>query len=354
VSQALQLPRLTSSETQALAALTTQGSGRPITLPQGQQALLQLSPLPPGQAPLQATDTQRLHVEWAGGQMVLDLATASLDAWVHMVLGVATLSQLPESFRPAALEHVIQWLTSALEQAGRGPAFLQTVASATPGRPADAPHALALELRPESGPALSGMLYMDSLALMLVGSLAQSAPAAGQDLDLDSLPVTLNLCVGQTSLPLRQLQSLQVGGLVFMSQSHVQDDGQGLMLSTAIGPRRHWNAQARLQDGQIFVTSNPITMSTIADPRSESVDDPVALDDMPVHLTFDVGQKVMTLAQLRQLGEGQALSLDRDIQSAVSIRANGAVIGQGQLVDIDGRLGVLVHRLHAPSSDKAE
>jgi type III secretion protein Q len=75
---------------------------------------------------------------------------------------------------------------------------------------------------------------------------------------------------------------------------------------------------------------------------------------MPVHLTFDVGQKTMTLKQLRQLAEGQALALDREIQSAVNIRANGATIGQGQLVDIDGRLGVLLNRLHSPVTDKAE
>lgn len=355
MSRPLALPRLTNSETQALAALTTQGSGLPIALPQGRQALLKLSPLPPTEVPIHAADSHRLRLEWGGGQMALDVSSATLDAWVQQVLGVDSLVQLPTSFRQAAIEHTVQWLTAGLEQAGRGQVVLTETGPLTQARPADAPHALSLLVSLGDGPGLTCILHMDSLALMLLGSLARSAPTTHDAQAMETLPVSLSLCVGETLLPMAQMRQLLVGGLVFLSQSHTQE-GQGLQLSTPLGPRRYWRAPARLQDGQIILTANPITMSTMStlETTPDNGDNPVSLEDMPVHLTFDVGQKTLTLAQLRQLAEGQALALDRDIQSAVSIRANGAAIGQGQLVDIDGRLGVLIHQLHTPSTDKAE
>lgn len=344
---------MTHSETQALAALATHGLEHRLALPSGQPAQLKLTPLPPSQAPA-SHHSQRLRMEWAGGQMALDLAPATLDAWLQHLLGLASLVALPADFRQAALEHLVQTLTHKLEGAGRGQAqLLEVVQLSGPegARPPDAPHALHLELTPEGGPPLSGVLHLDSLALMLVGSLAQAAPAQ-ESLPMDALPVVLRLCVGHTALPQRQLAALKVGGLVFLAQSHVQGDvqgGQAVLLSTALGPRRLWTAPARVQDGQLILTADPLTMNTHTEPLIDSGDAPLSWDEMPVHLSFDVGHKVMSLAQLRQLGQGQALSLDRPIESAVNIRANGALIGQGQLVDIDGQLGVLIGQLRAPS-----
>lgn len=354
VSQALSLPRLTRSETQALAALATPGAGAPITLPNGQAAVLHLTPLAPGQDSVAPAGAQRLQVEWGGGQLALDLAPAALDAWVQLVLGTDSQVALPEEFRQAALEHLLQWLTARLESCARGPAQLQSVAAATAGRPAETPHALALSVHPAQGPALSCTLHMDSLALMLVSSLARDLPAASDEgLALDALPVSLQLCVGQTALPLNQLRGLRQGAVVWLAQSHMHT-GQGVLLRTAIGARRFWSAAAVLQDGQLLLTSPPNTMSPSTDTPQDSGEAPLSLDEMPIHLSFDLGTKTVTLGQLRQLSEGHALALDRDIQAAVSIRANGALVGQGQLLDIDGRLGVLINRLHAPDPQQTE
>ncbi len=354
MSRPLSLPRLTSSETQALASLATQGAGHLVALPHAQNAHLHLTPLPPGQAPVQAGGTCRLHMEWAGGQMALDMAPAQLDAWVQMALGVDELVQLPPAFRQAALEHVVQWVSSGLDKVGRGQAHVRHMAPVTEPRPADAPHALALELVLANGQVLPGLLHLDSLALMLVGSLVQSAQPEQEDHSMDDLPIALDLCVGHTTLPLAQLQQLQVGGMVRVTHPHLPPDRQGVLLTTAIGQRRLWSAPAQWQEATLILTANPTTMNTATDAQHESGDSAIALDNLPVHLSFDVGQKVLTLAQLRQLSEGQALSLDRQIQSAVNIRANGALIGQGQLVDIDGQLGVLINQLHTPQHRTAE
>ena len=75
---------------------------------------------------------------------------------------------------------------------------------------------------------------------------------------------------------------------------------------------------------------------------------PVAsLADLPVRLSFDLGELSLTLAQLQALQPGQALALGRPLDGAVRVRANGVLIGEGELVQIDGQLGVSLSRLWA-------
>ncbi len=351
MSRPLTLPRLTSTEAQALAALTTRGGGPLLSgLPNGQQARLHLLPLAPGEAPARATGSQRLSLEWAGGQLALDLAPWVLDRWLHMVLGVREQGELPASFRQAALGHVVEWITSRLAIAGRGAAQLTQIALAGDARPAEAPHALAVELALVDGETLPVVVHMDSLALMLVAALAQDLPAEPDLCPMDELPVALELCVGQTLLPLDQLRRLQPGGLVFMTDCFMQGE-QSLLLRTALGQRRHWAVPVRLDDTTLHLLASPTTMNTTV-PTPDADDTEIAWDQMPVHLSFDLGQKTISLAELRLLGAGQALSLGRPLQHGVTIRANGAVIGSGQLVDIDGQFGVLVGELRAIAADK--
>lgn len=354
LSQKLIFPRLTRSEAQALASLATPGHGLSLTgLPAGQSGNLHIMPLPPGEAPLHAADSQRLHIEWAGGQLALDLAPWVIDKWMGLVLGIHDLSSVPENFRTAALSHVVQWLTEQLSLAGRGTAQLVQVDAVKSPRPTDMPHAVSLQLDIENTNPLPVVLHLDSLALMLVGSLAQMAPKSADPQSWDDLPVALELCIGETSLSLDQFKRIRTGGCIFLNESFLQS-GQGLLLRTPIGHRQTWCVPATLDGLTLTLLAQPSTMNTQTAANTDQDDASPNWDNMPVHLTFDVGRKTLTLAELRQLTEGQALPLDRPVQAGVTIRANGAVIGEGQLVDIDGQMGVLVSQLRAPSAAASE
>ena len=60
---------------------------------------------------------------------------------------------------------------------------------------------------------------------------------------------------------------------------------------------------------------------------------------------FDVGELSLTLGELQTLQVGQPLTLSRPLSSAVSLRVNGALIGTGELVEIEGELGVTITSL---------
>jgi len=68
-----------------------------------------------------------------------------------------------------------------------------------------------------------------------------------------------------------------------------------------------------------------------------------AMDAIPMRVGFDLGARAMPLGDVRRLRQGQTVVLDCEVGTApVSIRANGLCIGHGELVEIDGRLGVRI------------
>jgi type III secretion system YscQ/HrcQ family protein len=67
-----------------------------------------------------------------------------------------------------------------------------------------------------------------------------------------------------------------------------------------------------------------------------------SLDELPVQLEVVVGDKRLTMAEIRELGEGSVIALDRALDAPVELWANGVRAGRGELVEIDGKLGVKV------------
>ncbi|WP_150665034.1 type III secretion system cytoplasmic ring protein SctQ [Pandoraea commovens] len=68
----------------------------------------------------------------------------------------------------------------------------------------------------------------------------------------------------------------------------------------------------------------------------------VSLSDIPLHLTFDIGGCELTLEEVENLTPGTIINLNRALPEVVSIRANGVLIGKGEMVDIDGSVGVML------------
>ncbi|HCZ4708608.1 TPA: YscQ/HrcQ family type III secretion apparatus protein [Salmonella enterica subsp. enterica serovar Saintpaul str. CFSAN004144] len=66
------------------------------------------------------------------------------------------------------------------------------------------------------------------------------------------------------------------------------------------------------------------------------------LGQLPVSLDFILFRKQVTLTELQNMYKRKVLSLPADIENKTEIRANGALIGYGELVQLDNSLGVEV------------
>lgn len=65
-------------------------------------------------------------------------------------------------------------------------------------------------------------------------------------------------------------------------------------------------------------------------------------DDVHVELTVALGAVSLSLRQISELAVGQVVSLGRPLEGPFELRLGARVIGAGELVDVDGALGVRV------------
>ena len=67
--------------------------------------------------------------------------------------------------------------------------------------------------------------------------------------------------------------------------------------------------------------------------------------DLSVAVVVVLGRKNVTVKDLLELRMGQVVEIDKSPSDAVDIVAAGKVIGKGELVDVDGKLGVRILKL---------
>lgn len=341
-------PRLRISESKALKTLSAHAHGieLPGLQPGDDPARLRLTAVPTGQAiPLTQLHT-RFQLEWAGARLLLDLNEAAQHHWLRAAFGGVDYAPLPDGWRQAILTHAGQWLCERLETLGRGQVLLEQIDRPSNARPQDAAHCFLLELV-LGEVTLQAMLHLDGLALLQVASLWPITPQTNGPLNTDVLPIAMQICIGETSLPIDQLRRLQVGGVVFINQWWM-DGEKTLQLRSPTHAHRYWSIPAQLSTSSLTILGPALTMNDVALPQDTTDDELPDLEQLPIKLTFDLGEQTLTLAQLRELNTGHTLALTRSLGDGVTIRANGMVIGSGNLVDMDGRFGVMVTQLSTP------
>ena len=162
---------------------------------------------------------------------------------------------------------------------------------------------------------------------------------------MDGLPFPAVVRLGSTPLTMGQLRSLKPGDAVLVATG-----GRSAMLVVA----ETWLAEAT-RDGPAWRLAAPprparsrdekewtMTDDDDADGREQTVGDP---DELPVRVSFDVGRLALSLGELRRLGTGSVLDLGRSVDDLVRITVGGQLVGQGQLVDLHGTVGVRISRI---------
>jgi type III secretion protein Q len=162
----------------------------------------------------------------------------------------------------------------------------------------------------------------------------------------EKLPFPAALRLGTTPLTVASLRSLRPDDAVLLSSK--RHDGGMLVVAEA------WLAEARRngQEWRLDTALRPArsrqdrewTMHDGGDDMQDddAIGDP---DELPVRLAFDVGRLDVSLGELRRLDAGSVLELNGSAEELVRISANGRLIGQGALVDVNGTVGVRIVRM---------
>ncbi|HEX4772163.1 MAG TPA: type III secretion system cytoplasmic ring protein SctQ [Bryobacteraceae bacterium] len=148
--------------------------------------------------------------------------------------------------------------------------------------------------------------------------------------------------VGYSDLSLQELADLEMGDVLLVSSAH-----RLLLPATPQAGDRGWEAALvqseprRLRIEQYFERSNLTMESDAAIPKQEDFQKP-DLTTLPVRVHIVLSQLEMSLAELNKLRPGSIVELDREKCESVQLAVNGKIAGAGELVEIEGRLGVRI------------
>lgn len=340
------LPRLTASQAQALTLVAIHGADLRVALPALEGAetapgAWRLGLTPGAPQALRQAASHRADLEWAGAALRLSLPPDALAAWTDARLPDLGPGDLPEALRAAALETLLAEAVAALSPVSAG----GPVRVLAEPRDAALPHAWTLAARAEArGETALAVLESDDLGLMLLaGLLGRVPPDAAGAIDASVLPVRLRAEIGRAGLPAAELRALDAGDVILLDEYLVGPEGE-LWLGIPQGQ----GLRVRAEHSSYLVTQGWTSLMTQTVPPEEDAPsaEPLDVDAVPVRLSFDLGDRAMTLAELRQLQPGAVFDLQRPLTDGpVMIRANGALVGTGELVDVDGRIGVRVGTL---------
>lgn len=156
------------------------------------------------------------------------------------------------------------------------------------------------------------------------------------------VPVSLSLGVGRVRLTGTESRSLGPGDVILLSD-------EPLLSGTAPARVRlddlWFDADVRTAGGRwSFELTDAMPRRKPKETKmgEESSATTQVTHDANVEIEAVVGRATLTFSELSRLRPGQIFTADRNIGDPVEIVANGAVVAHGELVDVEGRLGVRI------------
>lgn len=335
----LRLPHRERAHVQACNAIAQRASGLPLTL-EGRAWQLTLRPRYEPVPPLEEDSSWYVRASWDGVPFELALPAGCAQAWLGARFPGLDLPQLPDSFVAAVLERACDSLSAALETGRHATLQIEDLvrdAGSEPGLD----HVFDLEAVSE-GRALRARLSTGALGLALLADQFAHLQLARRDLALTNLPIRLRAELGATWLDARRLAQLQCGDVILVEHRYGAAE-DALWVGCSAG-----GFQATVDGASLVVQAS---FASGADRMREEEDSPqsghdlASIDDLPLRVVFDLGEVALTLGELRELQVGQTLDLGRSLSQAVRVRVNGTLLATGELVEIDGRIGVTLSAL---------
>jgi type III secretion protein Q len=332
------LPKLTREELGYRNAIAQAPDAMSVELA-GSEWLLKLART----APAPVAGANRIEIEWGGATFAADIPADTAQRFLRQMIPGAEAVELPENLRLAALEALRAELERGLTAKGSTPRPLRLKSLGLVNGAAAPGHRYGFTLSSQAtGETIAGDIATDVAGLSNAAPLLKAAKRAAADPAqdwIDAIAMPLRLDAGHTVVDSKELAQAAVGDLILFDECFLSPEGE---MSIIAAPGLGFRARV---EGQKITVTQPLGAF-----MPENTNTPAggnAADRIPVRLTFDLGERSLTVAELRELKPGYTFDLGRDVRRAVSIRAQGQLIGEGELVEIDGTLGVAITMLGA-------
>lgn len=169
-----------------------------------------------------------------------------------------------------------------------------------------------------------------------------------------SFQLAIAVTLGCLQLPVRQARTLRTGDVLLLEQHFFQASGTGFV---RVG-RRCLRGCIEDANGALRMTLTSIEETSVDDNftaphySEHEEDEPVVdvfghepFDELSMALNVRCGALNLTLGELRNLAPGAVLGITGFAPGMAGLYYGDRPIGQGQLVEIDGRLGLQLSRV---------
>ncbi len=261
-------------------------------------------------------DAARCELRIAGSSLELLGAGAGVRRIAQRVLGGPT--EIAATRPLGAVEHAVWALVvaAALEDLGIAG---EVWACEGPSSLGDDPRELAVELDAGGTPF--------TVAIRAPRSFAMRAPVPHVPAWAERVYVDAAIVVGRCRISTAAIRALAPRNIITIDPPAAPSQAELVVLGGALG-------LVVRPSGAGEVVADVVTGYVV---RAMSLP-----DDARVELTVGLGTTQLSLRQVFELAVGQIVPLGRPLAGPFEIRAQGSLVGRGELVDVDGELGVRI------------
>jgi type III secretion protein Q len=157
---------------------------------------------------------------------------------------------------------------------------------------------------------------------------------------------------GYSVLPFHDYAKLEEGGGIVLDDTTLGFQKIQVVVAERFVQTCTWQTVRPVLDGSLLKRAEPSTALYCASGLvSDHLDPPgvgpvtAKLDEVPVHLVFELGRVELAIADLETLDTGYVFDLGKPLTQSVDIIANGRRVGSGALVRLGEAIGVQVRSL---------
>jgi flagellar motor switch/type III secretory pathway protein FliN len=281
----------------------------------------------------------------ARAELECDAGATRIVVAVEPALATAALSRALG--RPVGLDDPHGALDPALEGA-LGALLLEVARRSGSTEPlrASPPEALGEGgLSVEATVVLDGRPYRASAWLRAAALPTGQLPIPADLAALGSMPIALPLVVAVSLATRAELRQLEVGDAWLFGDA-AKFGREGLGQAALCAPLGERGVAVDLRSGgDLLVRGEAVHLGTDVAMNDETVENAVL--DAPIVIRIELGAVSLSAREWAELAPGDVILAARRISEPAVLRVGGHEVARGELVDVDGELGVRIQHLAA-------
>lgn len=350
-------PRLRSVDNTAVSSINALAAGRRWS-GLGRDQAWDLALSGPVRLPHRQSDVL-LALSWEGVRCILAFSYASAETLLEAKWGDMALNDVPPDLALALLQDATDELSRELAGEALGPIRIDGWGASVEA--CAAPFAFELRMaRHGGGDPISAYLLTDLHGIQRFAQFHACAEQAPNDMEQwKNLPILLTLELGWVDMTLKEIATIRPQD-VLLPDGWWKSKGKNdlcIRVSPKLGIGAQSSADEQLHattkvkrmeqdDSQVQNPQHPGNVQQHTNGASAAVESGATdLTDIPLRISFDLGERQIPLRDLASIAPGYLFDLGLAPDSAVNLRINGVRVGEGELVEIGGRIGIAVMRM---------